>query len=305
MSVQINDAQGAALVGRDSTLERLRSGFNFTEGPVWSAGEGCLIFSDIPGDEMWRWSDADGFSSFRKPSNMANGNTIDHQGRLLSCEHATSRLTRVEPDGTTTVLASHYDGQELNSPNDVVVDRDGAVYFTDPTYGRSAGFGVLRQPALSVRGLYRVTAEGVLELLVSDFDQPNGLCFSLQGDVLYVNDTERMHIRAFAVSEDRKLSGGEVWAETTGDGPGGPDGMKLDGDGNVWSTGPGGLHVFDPEGTILGVLDVPETVGNFAWGDADLKTLYICASTSLYRIRTEVAGYVPWISAEAVSGETV
>jgi gluconolactonase len=156
---------------------------------------------------------------------------------------------------------------------------------------------------MSIRGLYRVTAAGVLELLASDFVQPNGLCFSRQGDVLYVNDTDRMHIRAFSVSEDRKLSGGEVWSEMTGDGPG-PDGMKLDSDGNVWCTGPGGLHVFDSEGSKLGVLDVPEQVGNFAWGGADLKTLYVCASTSLYAIRTEVAGYVPWISAEAVGGET-
>jgi len=297
MSTHIHDRQGRDLVGPDATLELVRSGFTFTEGPVWSAGEECLIFSDIPADEMWRWDERNGFRIFRKPSNYANGNTFDRQGRLLTCEHATSRLTRVEADGSTTVIASHYEGAELNSPNDVVVDAGGNIYFTDPTYGRSAGFGVPREPVLGFRGLYRVPLDnGPLELLADDFVQPNGLCLSLDGSLLYVNDTDRMHIRAFSVGEDRKLSGGEPWAATIGEGLGGPDGMKIDSEGNVWCTGPGGLYVFASDATQLGFLAVAEQVGNFAWGGRDLKTLFVCASTGLYRIRTEVAGYVPWIS---------
>jgi gluconolactonase len=296
MSSQINDAPGPGLIASGSQLELVKSGFLFTEGPVWSATEQCLIFSDIPGNEMWRWSEADGFSSFRKPSNMANGNAFDHQGRLITCEHATNRLTRVEADGSTTVLAQEFEGAALNSPNDVIVDRDGAIYFTDPTYGRSPGFGVPRAVDLSFRGLYRLSVDGNVELLAKDFEQPNGLCFSRDGSVLYVNDTERAHIRSFSVSEDRKLTGGDVWAEVSGVGDGGPDGMKLDEGGNVWCTGPGGLHVFDSSGSKLGVVDVPEQIGNFAWGGPELRTLFVCASTGLYRIETEVAGYVPWIS---------
>jgi gluconolactonase len=296
MSSQINEAPGPGLLASGAQLELVKSGFMFIEGPVWSAVEQSLIFSDIAGNEMWRWSEADGFSSFRKPSNMANGNAFDHQGRLLTCEHATNRLTRLEADGTTTVVAETFEGTALNSPNDVVVDRDGAIYFTDPTYGRSPGFGVPRSPDLSFRGLYRVGVDGQIEVLARDFVQPNGLCFSRDRSILYVNDTERAHIRTFSVSGDRTVDGGEEWAVVTGVGAGGPDGMKIDEDGNVWCTGPGGLHIFAPDGSKLGVVDVPEQIGNFAWGGADLHTLFICASTGLYRIETEVAGYVPWIS---------
>jgi len=301
MSSVAKNIRVRGLVAPDSRLELVKSGFTFTEGPVWSAVERCLIFSDIPADEMWRWRENEGFSLFRKPSNMTNGNTIDHRGRLLSCEHATSRVIRLEADGSTTVIASEYEGKELNSPNDVVVDRDGVIYFTDPIYGRLPGFGIPREPELSFRGLYRVAGDGSLEVLCDDFEQPNGLCFSLDGSVLYVNDTERMHVRSFSVSEEGKLGGGDVWAETIGNGPGGPDGMKLDSDGNVWTTGPGGLHIFGPDGAKLGVLEVPEQVGNFAWGGSDLQTLFVCASTGLYRIRTEIPGYVPWISESRLS----
>ena len=292
MNVTIKDTSGRALID-NAELQLISSGFGFTEGPAWSADGHCLIFSDIPGDQLWRWDEANGFASYRRPSNMANGNTFDGEGRPVSCEHATSRLTRAETDGTTTVLADRYEGQELNSPNDVVVGPGGDIYFTDPTYGRSEFFGVPRPAVLGFQGLYRVTGGG-LELLCRDFSQPNGLCFSLDGTVLYVNDTDRMHIRAFRLEEDGQLRGGEVWAETVGDLPGNPDGMKLDAEDNVYCTGPGGIHLFGPEGVLLGVLPVPEKVGNFAWGGDDLRTLFVCASTGLYRIRTEVPGHVPW-----------
>lgn len=288
MSVTIKDTTGRALID-GAALELVQGGFSFTEGPAWDVAGGYLVFSDIPGDQMWRWDERGGCVSYRRPSNMANGNTFDGAGRLLSCEHATSRLTRAEPGGTTTVLADRYAGTELNSPNDVVVGPGGDIYFTDPTYGRNEFFGVPRPAALGFRGLYRIGGGG-LELLRQDFDQPNGLCFSLDGTVLYVNDTDRMHIRSFRLAEGGRLEGGEVWAETEGDEPGNPDGMKVDADGNVWCTGPGGIHAFGPAGQLLGILPVPEVVGNFAWGGEDFRTMFVCASTGLYRVRTEVPG---------------
>jgi gluconolactonase len=292
MGVSVSDAEGRDLIRADTDLELIRSGFKFIEGPAWSAA-GFLVFSDIVGDQMWRWDEREGFQSYRQPSHMANGNTFDREGRLISCEHATSRVTREEADGSTTVLASHYEGTELNSPNDVIVSSHGTIYFSDPTYGRTAGFGVLRRPRLGFQGVYSLDTEGTLSLLARDFAQPNGLCFSRDESVLFVNDTDRMHIRSFAVSADGTLSGGEVWAETIGDGPGGPDGMKIDSYGNVWCTGPGGIHVFAPDASLLGVLPVPESVGNFGWGGDDFRSLFVCASTGLYRQRTEVAGHAP------------
>lgn len=276
--------------------ELVQSGFGFTEGPAWSPSGGFLVFSDIPGDQLWRWDEAGGVDSFRKPSHMANGNTYDMDGRLISCEHATSRLTRVEPDGSTTVLATHYGDQELNSPNDVIVAGDGTIYFTDPTYGRSPGFGVPRPAPLGFQGLYRLRPGGPVELLAKDFAQPNGLCLSLDEQILYVNDSDRMHIRAFTFEADGRLAGGEVLAETHGDEPGNPDGMKIDELGNIWCTGQGGVHVFTPSGSLLGILPVPEVVGNLAWGGGDLRWLFVCASTGLYRVRTEVRGHLPWVA---------
>jgi gluconolactonase len=293
MGVSVSDAEGRELLRADHELELVKSGFKFTEGPVWSASGEYLVFSDIIGDQMWRWDEADGFASYRQPSHMANGNAFDLDGRLISCEHATSRLTRQEADGSTSVLASVYEEVELNSPNDVIVSRSGTIYFSDPTYGRSAGFGVLRPVQLGFQGLYALTPDGALSLVARDFEQPNGLCFSLDESILYVNDTARMHIRLFEVDADGAVSGGEVWAETVGRGPGGPDGMKIDTYGNVWCTGPGGIHIFAPDASLLGVLPTPESVGNFAWGGVDFQSLFICASTGLYRQRTEVAGHAP------------
>ncbi|HTW99220.1 MAG TPA: SMP-30/gluconolactonase/LRE family protein [Acidimicrobiales bacterium] len=280
------------LVDPASKLEQLATGFGFTEGPVWNASGHFLVFSDIPGDTIHCFDEVNGVRDYRRPSRMANGNAYDGSGRLLSCEHATSRLVRQEGDDLV-VLAESFEGRELNSPNDVVVARDGSVWFTDPTYGRSDYYGVPRDPALEVRGLYRI-ADGELQLMADDFAQPNGLCFSLDGTTLMVNDTERGHIRSFVVSGDGSLSGGEVWAELSGAGPGGADGMKLDGEGDVWCTGPGGIHVFDPGGSLLGRVAVPEVVGNHAWGGLHGDELFICASSSLYRLRTVVRGHLPF-----------
>jgi gluconolactonase len=273
-------------------LDRVATGFGFTEGPAWRDEGGSLVFSDIPGDTLHRFDPTGAVSVYRRPSRKGNGNTFDAEGRLLTCQHAASRLVREEGD-ELVVLADSFEGRELNSPNDVVVAVDGSVYFTDPIYGRRDYFGVPRQAELEFRGLYRVTADGELELLARDFGQPNGLCFSPDGTVLYVNDTERRHIRVYALGADGSLSGGEVFAELTGDEPGVPDGMKVDAGGNVWCSGPGGIHVFDTATRLIGVLRVPEPVGNFAWGGATRHDLYICATTSLYRLRTRIAGHRP------------
>jgi gluconolactonase len=167
---------------------------------------------------------------------------------------------------------------------------DGAIYFTDPTYGRLDYYGVKRDPELAFRGVYRIAPSGALALLADDFAQPNGLCFSPDFARLFVNDTDRQHIRAFDVTADGTLAGGAVWAETTGEGAGAPDGMKIDAAGNLYCCGPGGIHVFAADATCLGVIRVPEYAANFAWGEADLRSLFVTASTSLYRVRTVVPG---------------
>jgi gluconolactonase len=291
VSVEIRDRRFAAVVGASVSFERIATGCKFTEGPLWHPAGAYLLWSDMPDDHIRRWSAADGVSTFRKPCNKSNGLTWDRQGRLLACEHASSRVSRTEPSGEVVALATHYQGKELNSPNDIVCAADGAIYFTDPTYGRMDYYGLLREPELDFRGVYRVGADPkATVLLASDFAQPNGLCFSLDARRLFVNDTERQHIRVFDVGTNGALSGGKVWAQTTGEGEGAPDGMKIDSTGNVYCCGPGGIHVFDPAAVCLGVIRMPEGTANMAWGDADLRSLYITASTSVYRIRVAVPG---------------
>ena len=289
--VEIRDPKFAAVIGEQVTFEQLGTGFLFIEGPLWHPQGQYLLFSDMPGNQIRRWSAKAGIEVFRKPSNMSNGLAWDRQGRLLACEHATSRVTCTEADGSVTVIASHHDGQELNSPNDIVTKSDGGIYFTDPTYGRVEFYGVLREPVLEFRGVYRADPERKsLTLLADDFRQPNGLCFSADENLLFVNDTERKHIRVFDVKPDGTLADSRIWAETVGEGAGAPDGMKIDSAGNLYCCGPGGIHVFDPAAKCLGVIRVPEYTANFAWGDADLMSLFITASTSLYRIRVKVPG---------------
>ncbi|MGH6623354.1 MAG: SMP-30/gluconolactonase/LRE family protein [Burkholderiaceae bacterium] len=294
MSVEIRDRRFEDIVGESVACELLASGFLFTEGPVWDAPRNRLLFSDIPGNALKQWSAGTGVSVFRAPSNMTNGMTWDREGRLLCCEHATSRVTRTEADGKVTVIASEYRGQALNSPNDIVVKSDGSIYFTDPTYGRMPYYGVEREPVLGFRGVYRVDADGKrVTLLADDFAQPNGLCFSADERRLFVNDTERTHIRAFDVREDGTLENGRVWAVVAGDGSGAPDGMKIDSEGNLYCCGPGGIHVFDQTARLLGVIRVPCAAANFNWGEEDLRSLFITASDSLYRVRVRVPGRRP------------
>lgn len=289
-SVDVRDPRFTDLIRADAELERLATGFDFTEGPVWHPHRKTLVFSDMPGDHMRRWTAEEGITTFRKPCNMANGNTYDRQGRLVTCEHASSRVSRTEHDGTIVTLASHYKGRELNSPNDIVVRSDGTIFFSDPDFGRRPYFGVPREKQLDFQGLYLIRPDGELKLLADDFGQPNGLCFSLDERLLYVNDSPRRHIRVFRVDGDG-VSGGEVWAELGGvEGERTPDGMKIDSAGNVYCIGPGGVHVFSPQAERLGVILVPENTSNLAWAGDDYRWLMITASKSLYRINTVTPG---------------
>jgi gluconolactonase len=297
MTLQVMAPALLELVDEDAELERLGTGFTFTEGPLWHP-DGYLLFSDMPGDARRRWDEENGVQEVANPSNKGNGMTWDLDGRLLVCEHVTSSVVRMDPDGKgggREVLATHYDGKELNSPNDVVVKSDGAIYFTDPTYGRMPGFGIEREQDLDFQGVYRIPpGGGDLQLLIDDFVQPNGLCFTADEKTLYINDTDRAHIRAFDVQDDGTIANGRVVAEGIGSGDLAigdlVDGMKLDERGNIYVTGPGGVCVFDPEGSQLGTIEVPENVGNINWGGPDWNWLFIAASTSMYRTKCNVSG---------------
>jgi gluconolactonase len=291
VSAEVRDPRFKTVVGSEIAFEKLATGFLFTEGPLWHARERYLLFSDMPGDHLRKWSAQGGVTTFRKPCNQSNGLAWDANGRLLACEHSSSRLTRTEADASITVLASHLDGKELNSPNDLAVKSDGSIYFSDPTYGRNEYYGRPRPVELAFRGVYRVEPESKrVALLAGDFAQPNGLCFSADEQQLFVNDTDRQHIRVFEVKPDGTLANSRIWAETTGEGAGAPDGMKFDAQNNLYCCGPGGIHVFAPDATCLGVIRVPEYTANFCWGDLDFRSLYITASSSIYRMRTRIPG---------------
>ena len=291
LMTDVCDRQLLDLIAPSASFERIASDFLFTEGPAWDATTNSLVFSDIIGNTIYRWSRHNGLQVFRQPSNMANGNAFEHTGQLLTCEHATSRVVRATREGTVEVLATHYEGKELNSPNDLVVHSSGAIYMTDPLSGRSARYGVERSSALGFQGVYRINPrDRSITLLVDDFVLPNGLCFARDETQLFVNDTRRSHIRVFDLRPDGALAQGRVWADVIGEGEGAPDGMKIDEQGNVWCTGPGGLHVFAPDARLLGVIRLDERATNMVWGDADRRTLYITASTSVYALRTAVAG---------------
>ena len=294
MSVKVLSESVRDLVDEDAEVEQIATGFTFTEGPIWMP-DGSLHFSDMPGDKRRRWHPVEGVQVLRDPSNKCNGMTRDNDDNLIVCEHVTSSVVRERPDGTRETLATHWGDKELNSPNDVIVARDGSIIFTDPTYGRMPGFGLEREQDLDFQGVYRLPADGGdLQLLVDDFAQPNGLCFTPDESQLYINDTVHAHIRVFDVGPDHQLSNGRVFAENIGDGDlakgGLVDGMKLDEHGNVYVTGPEGVWVFAPDSEHLGTIGVPESVGNLNWGDADWQTLYIPSSTSVYRVRMKVAG---------------
>ncbi|MEM6529645.1 MAG: SMP-30/gluconolactonase/LRE family protein [Chloroflexota bacterium] len=293
LKLEVRDERLKTIFEPGAKLETVATGLEFTEGPIWHPEQKHLMFSDIQGNSIYRWSAAAGLKKYRVNSHLSNGNTYDKQGRLLTCEHASSCVSRtvLDDESTYEVLASHYYSKELNSPNDIVVKSDGMIYFTDPTSGREPMVGIPREPELSFSGVYRLNPETrELTMLVEDFAKPNGLCFSLDESQLYVNDTKRQHIRVFDVNDAGLVTGGGVFADLTGDYPGVADGMKFDSAGMLYSCGPGGVHVITAEGDVLGILLMPEHTTNFAWGEDDLKTLYITASTSVYRVRMAQPG---------------
>jgi gluconolactonase len=292
MAVAMHSEKLRTLVDERAEVERVATGFTFTEGPIWMP-DGSLHFSDMPADKRRRWHPDEGVTVLRDPSNKCNGMTLDNDGNVIVCEHVTSSVVRESPDGGRETLATHWGEKELNAPNDVIVARDGSILFSDPTYGRMPVFGLEREQELDFQGVYRIPAGGGLELLVDDFEQPNGLCFSPDESLLYVNDTARAHIRVFDVGPGHQLSNGRVLAEGIGDGViehGVVDGMKIDELGNVYVTGPEGVWVFGSDGEHLGVIKVPEGTGNVNWGDEDWMSLYIAASSSIYRVRMQVGG---------------
>ncbi|HEV8460410.1 MAG TPA: SMP-30/gluconolactonase/LRE family protein [Gaiellaceae bacterium] len=296
MPVAVRSEKVRELVDENVEVEQVATGFTFTEGPIWMQ-DGSLHFSDMPGDKRRRWHPDEGVTVLLDPSRKCNGMTRDNDGNLIVCEHVTSSVVRESPDGRRDTLAFYWEGTYLNSPNDVIVASDGSIIFTDPTYGRMPGFGIERAQELDFQGVYRIPPGGGpadLQLLADDFRQPNGLCFSPDESLLYVNDTDRAHIRVFDVGSGHTLSNGRVFAENIGDGDlakgGLVDGMKLDERGNVYVTGPDGVWIFAPDGEHLGVIEVPESVGNVNWGGDDWHDLFIPASTSVYRVRMKVGG---------------
>ena len=297
------------LVDPAAEFQVLATGFGFIEGPLWHS-DGYLLFTDIPGDTIHRWDSATGVSVFRSPSGKANGLAWDSDGRLLACEHVRSVITLTEPAGSTAVLVSHWEGKELNSPNDLVVAADGAIWFTDPhPAGRTAAWGSEREAELDFCGVYRADpAAGSLQLVSDSFRFPNGLCFSPDGSTLYVNDTLEMTITAFELSGAGALvgerllirQGGAIQLidgrmvpadpDATGFELGFPDGMKCDELGNVWCTGPGGVWVISPDGERIGVIETPELAANLAWGGEQGTTLFITATSQLLALETRVRG---------------
>jgi gluconolactonase len=279
------------LIDLDAPVERLASGFTFTEGPIWHPRDQYLLFSDMPADVRRRY-DEHGIREVMRPSNKCNGMTYDAQLALVICEHATSSLVR-ELDGRREILASHFEGKELNSPNDVCVHSDGSIYFSDPWYGRMPVYGVERPRQLGFQGVYRVPpGGGEPQLLVERnlFEQPNGLCFSPDQRQLYVNDTVRALIRVFDVKPDGSLGSDRIFASGIRSEiePGVPDGMKCDNAGNIWVTAPGGIWVYSRSGALLGKVKLPELVANLHWGKADWHTLFMCATHSLCAVRTKI-----------------
>jgi gluconolactonase len=294
------NAAFAAVCRDPAAVERVATGCTFTEGPVWLPAERCLLFSDIPADRIMRWSEADGTTVWREPSEYANGATLDREGRILHCEHGSRRVTRTEPDGSRTVLVERFRGGRLNSPNDAVVTPDGAIWFTDPPYGIVSDVeGHKADSEQEGNFVFRLDPEtGELDLLTDEMEEPNGLAFSPDRSLLYVADSSSVdgrgsnhHILVFDVVEGRRIENGRVFAVID---PGVPDGLRVDELGNVLTSAEDGVHVIAPDGTELGRILVPELVANVGFGGEDGRTLFMTATTSVYRIRLGVRDASPY-----------
>jgi gluconolactonase len=295
-SYEIHDPRFCHLVIQNARLEELYRDCRWAEGPVWFADLDCLIFSDIPNQRMLRYVPDHGISIFRQPSNFANGNTRDREGRLISCEHGGRRITRTEIDGSITVLADQFEGKRLNSPNDVVVKSDGSVWFTDPSYGILSNYeGYQADPELATRNVFRLDPQdGSLSIVANDFGQPNGLAFSPDEKLLYIADsasshdeTWPRHIRVFDVVDGIRLANSRVFCTIDN---GLADGLRLDTDGNVWTSAADGVHCFAADGTLLGKILVPQTVANLAFGGPKRNRLFITATNSLYSVYVTATG---------------
>jgi len=290
-----HDAGSAGLghiLAPGSTFEIIADDLRFGEGPVWHRREATFYWVDIVGDTIWRWSAARGRELVMRPSGKANGLTLDAEGRLVAAGWARRSIWRLEEDGSISTLSTHYEGKRINSPNDLVVKSDGAIYFTDPSGAlNNVGMGGDDlQRYLDFHGVYRLEPSGELRLVVRDFVYPNGLAFSPDESLLYVNDTRAMLIRVFKVREDGLLDAGRVFAKVDGDGPGRPDGMKVDVEGNVYCTGPSGVHIFSPDGRWLGRIKVPGHITNFSFGGDDSRDLFVVTQTSVLRTRLGIPG---------------
>jgi gluconolactonase len=287
------------LIAPDAPIERIAGGLGFTEGPVWRGGS--LLFSDIPNKRIARWRRLpEGPELTTYATGQSNGLTLDRQGRVLAAEHDGRRVSRVADDGSRTVLAERFEGKRLNSPNDIVVKSDGAIYFTDPPYAiQPSTPGMPRQEGwwaapiqgkeLPHNGVYRLSPDGTRRLLVDDFALPNGLAFSPDESILYIDDSAHKHIRAFDLRADGTLANSRILLNMASNDPGVPDGLKVDLQGNVYSTGPGGIWVCRPDGQRLGRILLPELPANLAWGE-DGSVLFATARTSVYRLPTRTHG---------------
>ena len=294
---EVLDPRFSRLFNSNARLERLYSGCAWAEGPAWFAAGRYLVWSDIPNDRILRFDEADGnVSVFRQPAGNTNGHTVDRQGRLVSCEHGNRRVSRTEHDGSIVTIADRWQGKRLNSPNDVVVKSDGSIWFTDPTYGIDSDYeGNKAESEIGACYVYRVDpASGSVEAVITDMVRPNGLAFSPDEKKLYVVDTGRTHgpdnpahMRVFDVDENGRVSGGRVFADCTA---GLFDGFRVDEDGRIWTSAGDGIHCYDPDGTLIGKIRVPEVVANCVFGGAKRNFLYIAATTSLYRVKLMVNG---------------
>jgi gluconolactonase len=297
VTVIVDSPELAELIDPAATMTEIGSGYQFSEGPAWDVRHQALVFSDIPGDARWRWTPETGMVRVAWPTLKGNGLAFDLDGSLLVCEQTTSTVSRIRRDGLHELIAFHHEGVTLNSPNDVVVRAgDGSIYFTDPDYGRwNDWIGCKREFVREAKGVYRIPPAGGDVELVSDpaeFEQPNGLCFSPDESLLYVNDSPRCHIKVFDVAADGSLGPARLFFEGLGTGAVGastPDGMKCDEHGNIWASGPEGVWVIDPDGRHLGTIPTPEFPGNLCWGGEDLRTLFVCSSTTVFSVRTKVA----------------
>jgi len=266
-------------------VRRVAEGLKFTEGPTWHPREKAFLFSDIPANRIYRWAEGEDLKVWRDPSNSTNGNAVDAEGRLVSCEHGSRTVTRTGKDGKVETIASTHKGKRLNSPNDVAVKRDGTLWFTDPPYGIKPD--AVEQDANYVFRLDIGAKEPVA--VAADFTRPNGLCFSPDEKVLYVanSDGKAAHVRRFRVKADNTLEGGEVFAAIA---PGVPDGIRCDAEGRLYATAGDGVHVFSPEGKLLGKVRTPQSAANCAFGGREFRTLLITARTGVWAVDLKVAG---------------